>query len=253
MSTGSASAIVRFAEEQGKTLALSSCAAHFIDVLWRGKIQAVTKVQRSWFFRRLVNRLKASSCWDLVVPYVKAVISGSCGSEGDGVDVMDVIDECGGRREDGLDSRDESAERMRFLRQLAVSVIPESERATHELVAWCEVNEVGKETVRKVCRARGVAWLRKEGPSLGGAQDNGLVGGVPGACAKAAYWLGKGGGGVELESLCADISENLMLRVSPAKHGSDSHQVRGPNIGGSITKTQAMKIRRNYGALVYSS
>ncbi|CAM9937308.1 unnamed protein product [Ectocarpus sp. 13 AM-2016] len=37
---------------------------------------------------------------------------------------------------------------------------------------------------------------------------------VPGACGKAAYWLARSGGWVQLERLCAEVSERLMVEVS---------------------------------------
>lgn len=66
---------------------------------------------------------------------MKAVISGSRGGKGNGADVIFVTDECGARREDGLVSGHESPARMRFLRELAISVVSKSERVTYELVA----------------------------------------------------------------------------------------------------------------------
>ena len=96
-------------------------------------------------------------------------------------------------------------------------MVPASERETHELVEWCRVNDLGEEVAAEVCHARGKAWTGKAGLSAettGTAVELGDSGRVRGACGKAAYWLSKGGGGVRLERLCAEVSERLMVEVS---------------------------------------
>lgn len=126
----------------------------------------------------------------------------------------------------------DSDDQAELLRDMARAVVPRSERETHELVEWCRVNGLGQEVTADVCRARGEAWIGKAGLSaeatgstLGdelGAQDGDgrraaaadSSARVPGACGKAAYWLSRGGGGVRLERLCAEVSERLMVEVS---------------------------------------
>ncbi|CAM9148054.1 unnamed protein product [Scytosiphon promiscuus] len=200
-SSGAVDSVLKFAREHGDTLALSACATHLVDLLSRCDHTSVTDQQRSWFFRRLADRLKALPCggWELAAAYLGG------GSGGDG---------------------DDEAE---LLRNLVRGVVPGSERATHELVGWCRANDLGEEAAAAVCRARGAAWLGKTGFSaeaMGTAnpeEDGGGDGGatrVAGACGKAAYWLAKGGGGVQLERLCAEVSERLMVEVSPRAGGT---------------------------------
>ncbi|CAN0555224.1 unnamed protein product, partial [Ectocarpus sp. 12 AP-2014] len=199
-SAGAVDSILKFARDHGDTLALSVCATHLVDVLSRAKLTAVTYQQRSWFFRRLADRLRASPCggWDLAATY----LSGGSGRDGGGDDDDD---------EAGL------------LRELALGVVPESERATHELVEWCRARGLGEEVEAAVCRARGATWIGKTGLSSvamgtaaaaaeGDTSSDGAR--VPGACGKAAYWLAKSGGWVQLERLCAEVSERLMVEVS---------------------------------------
>ncbi|CAN0550140.1 unnamed protein product, partial [Ectocarpus sp. 12 AP-2014] len=202
-SAGAVDSILKFARDHGDTLALSVCATHLVDVLSRAKLTAVTYQQRSWFFRRLADRLRASPCggWELAATY----LSGGSGRDGDGGGGGDDDDEAG------------------LLRELALGVVPESERATHELVEWCRARGLGEEVEAAVCRARGTTWIGKTGLSavaMGTAvaaaegETSGDGARVPGACGKAAYWLAKGGGWVQLERLCAEVSERLMVEVS---------------------------------------
>ncbi|CBN78178.1 expressed unknown protein [Ectocarpus siliculosus] len=197
-SAGAVDSILKFARDHGDTLALSVCATHLVDVLSRAKFTAVTHQQRSWFFRRLADRLRASPCgfWELAATYLS-----------------------GGSSRDGGDDEDDEAG---LLRELALGVVPESERATHELVEWCRARGLGEEVEAAVCRARGAAWIAKTGLSAvamgtavaaaeGETSSDGAR--VPGACGKAAYWLAKGGGWVQLERLCAEVSERLMVEV----------------------------------------
>ncbi|CAM9479662.1 unnamed protein product [Ectocarpus sp. 4 AP-2014] len=201
-SAGAVDSILKFARDHGDTLALSVCATHLVDVLSRAKLTAVTYQQRSWFFRRLADRLRASPCggWELAATY----LSGGSGRDGDGGGGSDDDDEAG------------------LLRELALGVVPESERATHELVEWCRARGLGEEVEAAVCRARGATWIGKTGLSAvamgtaaaaeGETSSDGAR--VPGACGKAAYWLAKSGVWVQLERLCAEVSERLMVEVS---------------------------------------
>lgn len=205
-SAGAVDSVLKFAREHGETLALSACATHLVDLLSRSDLTSVTNQQRSWFFRRLADRLRALPCggWELAAAY----LSGGGG---------DDDNESGGD--------DDETE---LLRKLARGVVPGSERATHELVGWCRANGLGEEAAAAVCRARGAAWLEKTGfsPAAMGTMaeeedgDGGASSRVSGACGKAAYWLAKGGGGVQLERLCAEVSERLMVEVSPRAAGS---------------------------------
>lgn len=165
--------------------------------------------------RRLADRLKAFPCggWELAATY-----------EASGCGVSD--------------------DRAELLRNIARAVVPASERAAHELVEWCRVNGLGEEVAAAVCRKRGEVWTGKAGLSaeatgtaveLGGALGPGERRAatdsrrVPGACGKAAYWLSRGGGGVRLERLCAEVSERLMVEVSRRCAGGigDDVKVRG--------------------------
>lgn len=212
-SAGAVDSILQFAREHGDTLALSVCATHLVDVLSRAKLTAVTHQQRSWFFRRLADRLRASPCggWELAATYLK-----------------------GGSARDGRDDDDEAP----LLRELALGVVPESERATHELVEWCRARGLGEGVEAAVCRARGATWIGKTGLSavaMGTAAAEAEAEGetssdgarVPGACGMAAYWLAKGGGWVQLERLCAEVSERLMVEVSSEVASAADVQVRG--------------------------
>lgn len=235
-STGAVDAILRFAQEHGDTLALSACAAHLVDLLARAERPAVTNAQRSWFLRRLVSRLREFPCggWELAAAYVS----------GDDADADDDDQErrCGGKGAVAVaPAGNEAARRLQVLKDIASAAEPGSERAAHELVEWCLVNNLGDAAVVDVCRARGATWLAKTGLSAaamgivdeaaasggsgeGGAQDKSRrsgVGGIPGARGKAAYWLAKGGGGVQLERLCAEVSEGLMVDVSVPPVGAE--------------------------------
>lgn len=208
-SAGAVESVLRFAREHGDTLALSACAAHLVDLLYRAEVPSVTDAQHSWFFRRLADRLKAFPCggWELAAAYIEvgSGVGGTSGTPEGGDDAAQLL-----------------------LRDLTRVVIPASERVAHELVEWCRVNGLGEETVAAVCRARGAAWIAKTGfPAVDMGIvtkfQNGIIDSqedvadrVPGACGKAAYWLAKGGGeGVQLERLCAEVSERLMVEVPP--------------------------------------
>lgn len=231
-SVGAVGAIVRFARERGDTLALASCSAHLVDLLSREKKAHVTNSERSYFLHRLADRLKASpwAGWELAAVYLGAATS--CGTRPSSMAGGDEkATGTNGRRTSletqGRDAEGKDAERMRLLREMAVRVVPESERAAHELLEWCRVNDLGKATADEVCRARGLCWMGKAGLLPGrGAQADERRTSVAGACAKAAYWLAKGGGGVQLERLCAEISERLMLHVARAGDTSDKRQVK---------------------------
>lgn len=144
------------------------------------------------------------------------------------------------------DKRSKNAERNAgLLRQLVHMVAPGSERATHELVEWCQVKGLGDDAAATVCRVRGAEWIAKTGISAEAMGTSAtlkveVVGGsdhiVSGACGKAAYWLAKGGGGVQLERLCAEVSERLMTEVSSPGGGevSDAQQVRKTAFWGHI-------------------
>lgn len=218
-SAGAVESILRFACEHGDTLALSACATHLVDLLFRAELPTVTNAQRSWFFRRLADRLKAypGGGWELAAAYM-----GTSGGSGEGGNAD-------------------------ALRDLTRAVVPDSERATHELVEWCRVNGLGEETEAAVCRARGAAWLGKTGFSAaamgtasraeekkrdGRGGDSARVVRVPGACGKAAFWLAKGGGGVQLERLCAEVSERLMVEVSALHTGASDVKVRRRAVSG---------------------
>lgn len=187
---------------------------------------SITHEQRRWFFRRLADRLEAFPCggWELAATY-----------EGVGVGVSD--DDHAG-----------------LLRDIACAVVPASERATHELVDWCRVNGLGEEVAAAVCRARGEAWTGKAGlpaeatgtaVELGEALGSGDrraaadSGRVPGACGKAAYWLSRGGGGVRLERLCAEVSERLMVEVSRRRTAGVDDDVEVRRVGFPGTHTVA--------------
>eukprot|EP00903_Cladosiphon_okamuranus_P022095 g20317.t1 len=198
-SAGAVDSILKFAKTYGETLALSACATHLVDLLSRAEGTSVTNQQRSWFFRRLAGHLKAFPCggWELAAAYLR-----------DGRDI-----DAGGDDE------------VQLLRDLAQGAAPKSERAAHELVGWCHANDLGEETAAAVARARAAAWIGKTGFSSAamgtageGEEEKGDGVRVQGACAKAAYWLGKAGGGVQLERLCAEVSERLMVEV-PARPG----------------------------------
>lgn len=206
-SAGAVEAILRFATDHGDTLALSACAAHLVDLLFRAELPSVTNAQRSWFFRRLADRLKASPFggWELAAAYIGAGQADAAGG-GDGI---------------------------QLLRDLTRAVVPGSERAAHELVEWCRVNGLGERAAAAVCRARGVTWIGKTGfsPAAMGTAGEGALGEgkgarVSGACGKAAYWLAKGGGGVQLERLCAELSERLMVEISAGPGATRNVEVR---------------------------
>lgn len=126
---------------------------------------------------------------------------------------------------------------------MANTVTPGSERAAHELVDWCRVNCLGDEAAATVCRARGASWLGKTGLSAaamgtaaqgkGTEEDGSIV--APGACGKAAYWLAKAGGGIQLERLCAEVSERLMVDVACPV---------GPDVIGDTTQVSTLTWRR---------
>lgn len=195
VTTGTVTSIMKFARERGETLALSSCAVHLVDLLFRAQLPSVTRLAHSWFIERFVDQLKTVSGggWELAATYLAATDRGDA----------------------------------ELLKNLAHAVVPGSERAAHELVEWCRVNSLGPEAESMVCRARGVAWLHKTGfpaSAWGGANekeqdvrpnDDGSVESVRvnGACGKAAYWLARGGGGVLLERLCAEVSERMMVEI----------------------------------------
>lgn len=214
-SAGAVDSVLKFARDNGDTLALSCCATHLVDLLWRADLTSVTNQQRSWFFRRFADRLRAlpSGGWELAATY----LSGGGG---------------GGEEEGGDEDEAE------LLRMLVRGVVPGSERAAHELVGWCRANDLGEEAAAAVCRARGAAWLGKtgfsaeamgtSGPAEEEEEDEGVNDGtvVSGACGKAAYWLAKGGGGVQLERLCAEVSERLMVEVSPRADSAADVEVR---------------------------
>ena len=207
-SAGAVDSILKFAHEHGETLALSACATHLVDLLSRAEGTSVTNQQRSWFFRRLAGHLKAFPCggWELAAAYLR----------------------------DGRDNDDGDDDEARLLRGLARGVAPTSERAAHELVGWCHANGLGEETAAAVARARAAAWIEQTGfpaaaMGTGGAGEEERAGDsvrVQGACGKAAYWLAKAGGGVQLERLCAEVSERLMVEVSPRPGGAASIEVR---------------------------
>lgn len=211
-SAGAVESILRFASEHGDTLALSACAAHLVDLLFRAELPSVTIAQRSWFLRRLADRLKAFPCggWEMAASYL------------------------------GTEDRGESA---RLLRELTREVVPRSERAAHELVDWCVGNGLGQEAADAVCRARGATWIAKTGFSAAAMgvpsevveeqKDGGArMSRVPGACGKAAYWLAKGGGGIQLERLCAEVSERLMVEVGSGRVVSSDVEVRKTSSSG---------------------
>lgn len=235
-STGAVDAILRFAEEHGNTLALSACAAHLVHLLARAELPSVTNAQRSWFFDRLAKKLRAFPCggWELAAAYVSgdgsddsrrdggSSPSGSRGSPG-------FLQASAAAGRDGPLVRGGETKRGQLLRDIAKAVAPGSERAAHELVEWCRVSGLGEEAVAEVCRARGAAWIAKTGFSaaaMGIAEVEMMDGGegeeplssaggvVSGACGKAAYWLAKSGGGIQLERLCAEVSERLMVDVA---------------------------------------
>lgn len=209
-SAGAVDSILKFAHEHGETLALSACATHLVDLLSRAAGTSVTNQQRSWFFRRLAGHLKAFPCggWELAAAYLR-----------DG-------------RDNDSDGGDDGEARL--LGDLARGAAPKSERAAHELVGWCRANGLGEETAAAVARARAAAWIKQTGFSAaamgtGGAGEEGGRGDgvrVQGACGKAAYWLAKAGGGVQLERLCAEVSERLMVEVPPRPGGAASADVR---------------------------
>lgn len=223
-SAGAVDSILKFAHEHGDTLALSACATHLVDLLSRAELTSVTNQQRSWFFRRLSDRLKAFPCggWELAAAY----LSGGRDS--------------GGHNDDGYGGNDDDVEDQ-LLRDLARGVVPGSERAAHELVGWCRANGLKEETAAAVCRARGAAWIGQTGFSAA-AMGTATVAGEPsapvdqetadiatrvaGASGRAAYWLAKAGGGVQLERLCAEVSERLMVEVSPHCGGAADVEVR---------------------------
>lgn len=212
-SAGAVDSILKFAQRNGETLALSACATHLVDLLSRAELPSVTNQQRSWFFRRLVGNLRAFPYggWELAAAYL-----GGC-RDGVGPD-------------DGGGDGDEA----RLLRDLARGAVPGSERAAHELIGWCRANGLGEETAAAVSRARGGAWIAKTGFSavaMGiaeGGEGRGDDARVPGACGKAAYWLAKAGGGVQLERLCAEVSERLMVEVPSRSGGAAGVEVRPP-------------------------
>lgn len=224
-SAGAVDSILKFAHEHGDTLALSACATHLVDLLSRAELTSVTNQQRSWFFRRLADRLKAfpGGGWELAASY----LSGGRDS--------------GGHKDGGYGGHDDDVEGQ-LLRDLARGVVPGSERAAHELVGWCRANGLREETAAAVCRARGVAWIGQTGFSaaaMGTATVTGEAAAaepdqekrdtaarVAGACGRAAYWLAKAGGGVQLERLCAEVSERLMVEVSPHSGGAAGVEVR---------------------------
>lgn len=198
VTTGTVTSIMKFARERGETLALSSCAVHLVDLLFRAQLPSVTRLAHSWFIERFVDQLKTvpGGGWELAATYLAATDRGD----------------------------------TELLTNLAHAVVPGSERAAHELVEWCRVNGLGPEAEAMVCRARGVAWLRKTGfpaSAWGGANEKEEDGGrsddvsggsvesarVNGACGKAAYWLARGGGGILLERLCAEVSERMMVEI----------------------------------------
>lgn len=225
-SIGAVDAILTFAADNGKTLALSACAAHLVDLLYRADRPAVANSQRCWYLQRLAERLKAfpAGGWELAATYVEAAI-------GNGVD-NDV--------DDATVARD-AQKRADALWDVALGVKPSSERATHELVEWCRVNGLGELAAEAVCRARGAAWLRCTGfPPEAVEPDASLkaekigeavgIGGrsefVRGACGKAAYWLARGSDSVRLERLCAEVAERLMLAIPSKQATIDTHEVR---------------------------
>ena len=220
-SAGAVDSILKFAKVHGETLALSACATHLVDLLSRAELTSVTNQQRSWFFRRLAGNLKAfpHGGWELAAAYLSG---GRDGPEAD------------------ADADADGAE-ARLLRDLAGGAVPGSERAAHELVGWCRANGLGEETAAAVSRARGAAWIAKTGFSAAAMgvvaqeeeeeeeeEEEGRGGDarVPGACGKAAYWLAKAGGGVQLERLCAEVSERLMVEVPSRSAGAAGVEVR---------------------------
>lgn len=205
-SAGAVDSILKFAKKYGETLALSACATHLVDLLSRAEGTSVTNQQRSWFFRRLAGHLKAFPCggWELAAAYLR-----------DGRDI-----DAGGDDE------------VQLLRDLARGAAPKSERTAHELVGWCHANGLGEETAEAVARARAAAWIEKTGFTAaamgtgGEGEEKGEGVRVRGACGKASYWLGKAGGGVQLERLCAEVSERLMVEVSARPGGAAGVEVR---------------------------
>lgn len=216
-SAGAVDSILKFAQHHGETLALSACATHLVDLLSRAELPSVTNQQRSWFFRRLVGNLRAFPYggWELAAAYLGGCRDGA-----------------------GPDDGDVDGDEARLLGDLARGVVPGSERAAHELVGWCRANGLGEETAAAVCRARGGAWIAKAGFSAaamgiagagaGEGEGMGDEARVPGACGKAAYWLAKAGGGVQLERLCAEVSERLMVEVPSRSGGAAGVEVRPP-------------------------
>lgn len=206
--------MVKFAVNEGTSLVLSLCAALLVDLLSRREASDIAEEQRSWLFHRLVDGLLASPfrSWELAATFLGAARRGEVGPRGDA------------RAGAGEWDRDT----LRLLREMAVRIAPRSERAAHELLEWCIVNGLGQETAAKVCRARGEVWMERSGltSSLPGSEGcNAGSEGIPGASAKAAYWLAKGGGGVRLERLCADVSDKLMVVIDPREDCADARQV----------------------------
>lgn len=209
-SAGAVDSILKFALKHGETLALSACATHLVDLLSRAEGTSVTNQQRSVFFRRLAGHLKAFPCggWELAAAYLR----------------------------DGRENGDK--DEVELLRDLARGAAPKSERAAHELVGWCHENGLGEETAADVARARAVAWIEQTGFSAAamgtGKEEEGEEEErerrgrvrVQGACGKAAYWLAKAGGGVQLERLCAEVSERLMVEVSAHPGDATAVEVR---------------------------
>ncbi|CAM9421200.1 unnamed protein product, partial [Choristocarpus tenellus] len=172
-----ASTVLRFCQEQGSTLALSSCAAHLTDLLIEARVADVPASARGWMFTRLAERLETMPCgWEVAASYLsKEALGGASGNaSGEG--------------------GEEGAE---LLKLLAGRAGPGSERSTHEFVFWCQTNGLKEEAIA-ACRERGVAFL------------GGGLGGEGGSAGRAAYWLGRAGDLLRLERLCADVSERLV-------------------------------------------